>query len=102
MQDLHRGSRSCLSDPGSTSPDQAAPPDPGADWIYQSTVASALGISQRTASLWAREGRLRKFEHGVPACGRRKYSRRLVERELQMRWDRAVRTQDELLAGVNT
>lgn len=76
-----------------------AMPDPRRDRICQRTLCGILGFSERTGSLQARAGELRRFEHGIPGCGRRKYSRALVERELQMRWDRAVRTQDELIAG---
>lgn len=85
-----------------TPPSPCEPPQPGTDWIYQRTLALTLGISQKTASVWAADGRLRKFEHGVPACGRRKYSKRLVQRELQRRWERATRAQDDLIAGSGT
>ncbi len=75
-------------------------PDPGQDWITQRSLAAALGISQRTASLWAKAGRLHRYEHGMPDGGRRKYSRRLVELELERRWSRAVQLQDERLAEI--
>ena len=34
------------------------------DWIPQKEVARLLGVSERTASVWARAGRLRRYEHG--------------------------------------
>ena len=68
-------------------------PGPSDDWITQREVANFLGVSPDTASIWAAAGKLRAFEHGFP-CARRRYSRRLVERELQHRWDEAVRRQD--------
>jgi hypothetical protein len=74
-------------------------PLPSEDWIPQCEVASMLAISPQTASSLAKMGRLQRFEHGVPGCGRRrKYSRRLVERELERRWDAAVEAQDAILA----
>jgi len=74
-------------------------PLPSEDWVSQCEIARMLGVSQQTASTWAKAGRLRRFEHGVPGCGRRrKYSRRLVERELERRWDAAVEAQDATLA----
>ncbi len=76
---------------------ERATPDPEQDRIDQRTLASLLGISERTASVWARAGRLRHYEHGVGTCGRRRYSRGLVLRERQRCWLRAVRAQDELL-----
>src|SRR3954447_24396744 len=72
-------------------------PDPASDWISQRGLAALLGVSERTASLWARAGRLRCYEHGVENCARRPYSRQLVERERQRRWEAAVRSQDERL-----
>ena len=72
-------------------------PDPVSDWISQRGLAARLRISERTASLWARAGKLRCYEHGVENNARRPYSRELVERELQRRWDTAVRSQDERL-----
>lgn len=78
---------------------QVGVPVPTSDWIPQSELARMLGVSARTASLWAKADRLRRFEHGVPGCGgRRRYSRRLVERELERRWDAAVEAQDAILA----
>jgi predicted site-specific integrase-resolvase len=70
------------------------PPLPSEDWISQRQLAKLLGISERTASVWASEGRLRRFEHGVKDCGRRRYSRALVKRELHNRWQEAVLRQD--------
>jgi predicted site-specific integrase-resolvase len=72
-------------------------PDLTHDWITQSALAELLGISERTASLWAAAGRLREFEHGCRQCGRRKYSRQLVERAIDHQWQEAVARQDELL-----
>lgn len=72
-------------------------PAPSKDWICQREVAHLLGISERTASVWASEGRLSRFCHRVPGVGRRQYSRELVERELQSRWEQAIRTQEEEL-----
>ena len=68
-------------------------PDPSVDWITQRELAQLLSVSERTASLWAKAGRLQIFEHGVTACGRRKYSRALIARELKARWNRAVARQ---------
>ena len=75
-------------------------PDPGQDWITQRSLAAALGISQRTASLWAKAGRLHRYGHGMPDGGRRKYSRALVERELRRRWEIAIKAQDAVIDGV--
>lgn len=72
-------------------------PDPASDWIGQRGLAALLGVSERTESLWARAGKLRCYEHGMPNCARRRYSRQLVERERQRRWESAVRSQDERL-----
>ncbi len=58
-----------------------------------------LGVSPRTASLWASAGRLARYEHGFPNCGRRKYSKALVELEMQTQWDRAVDRQRDLLTS---
>ncbi|WZO96112.1 hypothetical protein EP7_003094 [Isosphaeraceae bacterium EP7] len=73
-------------------------PDPRTDAICQREVAALFGVSERTASLQARAGRLRSYENGIPNCGRRKYSRLLVELELEGRWNRAVQVQRECLA----
>lgn len=70
-------------------------PPPSTDWLTQRQLAELLGISERTASVWASTGRLAVYEHGVPAGGRRQYSRALVERELQRRWDAATEKQDQ-------
>ncbi len=75
--------------------------DPRSDGIFQRSVCAVFGVSERTGSLWARQGKLRRFEHGIPGCGRRKYSRTLVERELQRRWENAVQAQEASLAEVN-
>jgi predicted DNA-binding ArsR family transcriptional regulator len=71
-------------------------PNLTSDWITQRELAQLLGVSERTACLWAKAGKLESFEHGVPACGRRKYSKSLVHREFNNRWDRAVTRQDSL------
>ena len=76
-----------------------APPDPKSDWCCQKLVAKALGTSAQRASAMARAGELRHFEHGVPGCGRRKYSRALIERELRRRWELAVKVQDQLMGS---
>ncbi len=76
-------------------------PDPRSDGICQKSLSEMFGYSERTASLLAKAGKLRRFEHGIPGCGRRKYSRRLVERELQRRWERAISAQDKLMAEVD-
>ncbi len=57
-----------------------------------------VGISERTASVRAAAGQLKRFEHGFPGCGNRKYSRTLVEREMQHRWAKAIKRQDNSLA----
>ncbi len=66
-----------------------------ADWINQRELAELLGTSPKTASVRAGQGSLRMFEHGLPACGRRKYSRSLVERAVRLGWEAAIRRQDE-------
>jgi len=76
-------------------------PDPRDDGICQRTLCDILCVSERTGSILARQGKLSRFENGIPGCGRKKYSRRLVERELQRRWERAVREQDEMMAHVD-
>lgn len=50
------------------------------DWANQKEVAALLGVSQKTASAWAKAGKLRAFEHGFACCGRRIYSRTLLSR----------------------
>ena len=49
-------------------------PDPKLDGICQKSLCEILGVSERTGSLLARAGKLRRFEHGIPGCGHRKYS----------------------------
>ena len=71
-------------------------PPPNGDWICQRDLAVLLGVSERTASIWAKAGRLRRFEHRFEDCGRRKYSRTLIDTE-RRRWEEAVRRQEELL-----
>jgi len=69
-------------------------PSPASDWISQRELAQILGVCERTASLWAKSGRLQPFEHGVAASGRKKYSKSLVQQELRRRrWDEAVARQ---------
>ncbi len=48
------------------------------DWINQAQLAALLGITPKTASVRASKGLLRQYEHGVEGCGRKKYSRQLV------------------------
>ena len=68
-------------------------PLPREDWICQAELAEMLGVSERTASIWARAGKLQQYEHGCQPCGRRKYSRKLVERKLALGWAAAVERQ---------
>ena len=70
-------------------------PDPASDWIDQSELADLLSVSQKTASCWAKEGRLLDYEHGFPHCGRRKYSRTLIMRDLQRCWSNATRRHNQ-------
>ena len=49
-------------------------PLPGRDWICRRELAKLLDVSERTAFLWASAGRLQRFQHGFPCCGRKKYS----------------------------
>ena len=69
-------------------------PAPGADWITQRELAEQLGISQKTASQLASKGALCVYEHGVAACGGRRYSRALIQRDVQNRWEEAIAKQD--------
>lgn len=69
-------------------------PDPQTDWIDQRELAAILTVSEKTACCWAKEGRFVVFEHGFEQCGRRKYSRTLVRRDIQRRWQQAIRRQD--------
>ena len=80
-------------------PSAPTPPDPRTDWCFQRDLAEALGISAQVASTKARAGELRHFEHGVPACGKRKYSKALIERELRHRWEHALKVQDQLMGS---
>jgi hypothetical protein len=73
-------------------------PWPNGDRITQRALAALLGISETTASSWAKDGRLRRYEHGVSNSGRRRYSIALVRREQERCWKQAIRSQDELLA----
>jgi len=74
---------------------------PTEDWVEQKTLAGMLGVSEKTASAWAKAGRLLVFEHGFSCCGRRKYSRTLVERELARRWGQAIHRQDAASGPTN-
>ena len=47
--------------------------------------------------MWSKAGRLQQYEHRFDNCGRRKYSRSLIEKELRLRWGQAVQRQEELL-----
>lgn len=70
-------------------------PDPATDWITVSEVARILGVSAKTARQRAHAGELDHFQHGVGGCGQRKFSRMLVERIIESRWQEAVRRQDQ-------
>jgi hypothetical protein len=70
---------------------------PALDWLDQKGLAALLGITPHTAAKWARAGRLRRYQHGFDACGRRRYSRWLVMREQRHRLEQAIRRQDEML-----
>ena len=72
-------------------------PAPNSDWMCQRELAELFGVSPRTASAWSKAGRLRQYEHRFENCGRRKYSRALIEKELQLRWGQAVQRQEDLL-----
>jgi hypothetical protein len=67
------------------------------DWITQKELAAMLGISPKTASEWAKQGRLIRFEHGIDGAGRRRYSHLLVEREFQRCLGAAIQRQDDLI-----
>ncbi len=77
-----------------------SPPNPQDDWISQQRLARMLSVSQRTASTWAKQGKLRQYEHGVPTCGHRKYSRSLVDRQLQKKWAQAILRQDAAVGEI--
>jgi hypothetical protein len=80
-----------------TPPDKpVSSPDPS-DWVTQTQLAQLLGVSRQTASQWARAGKLASYEHGCPNCGRRKYSRTLVDRERELCWREALDRQDSFL-----
>ena len=68
----------------------------GSDWINQRELSEMLGISQQTACTWAKDGRLRLYEHGARNAGRRKYSRTLITRELEASWEKAVQQHEKL------
>lgn len=72
-------------------------PELASDWLCQRELARILGITEQTACLWARQGKLRPFEHGLAIAGRNKYSRRLVERHRRKCWQEAVARQDRLM-----
>ncbi len=67
------------------------------DWITQAEIARMFRTTPQTACKWAKEGRLRRYEHGIGAAGRRKYSRRLVQREYERCYQKAFDCQDELV-----
>ena len=69
-------------------------PDPADDWICQRELAESLDVTEQTASLWAKQGKLRPFEHGITPCGHRKYSRSLLRRQVERGWAQAVERQD--------
>jgi hypothetical protein len=70
---------------------------PALDWLNQKGLAALLGVTPHTAAKWAKAGRLRRYEHGVATCGRRRYSRMLLLREQQHRLEQAIRRQDSQL-----
>lgn len=57
--------------------------NPAVDWIGQIELARLLGVSQKTVQNLAKRGRLRQFEHGISAAGRRVYSRELVRQVIE-------------------
>ena len=71
-------------------PESAHIPLPAKDWIEQREVGEIFGVTPKTASTWATAGKLRRYEHGMSHCGRRKYSRALVTRDIEMHWREAV------------
>lgn len=66
-----------------SSPAKNRLPNPAADWLDQSQLAEILGVTPRTAGVMAKEGKLTVYEHGIRCAGRRKYSRTLLERDIQ-------------------
>jgi len=73
----------------------AAYPSPVEDWIGQGKLAEILGISPQTASARAAEGLLLRFQHGVEPCGRRKYSRTLVQQHIHRQWEKALERNED-------
>ena len=65
-------------------------PLPEFDWITQRELAGILGVSEKTASVWAKAGRLEIFAHGLNVCGRRRYSRSLLKNAIQCRRSAAL------------
>ena len=68
----------------------AEAPLPADDWVEQQQLAEIFGVTPKTVSLWAGDGKLRRYEHGMPNCGRRKYSRSLVLRDIELHWREAL------------
>lgn len=75
-------------------PPTMSPPEPATDWMTQTELAELLGVSTRTISARSKAGNLQCYEHGVPGCGQRRFSRTLVDRMLHHHWSRAVSRQD--------
>ncbi|KXB07616.1 hypothetical protein AKJ51_00675 [candidate division MSBL1 archaeon SCGC-AAA382A20] len=63
--------------------------NPEEDWLNQRELARLLGIAPETASRWAKDGRLKIFEHGMVIGGKRKYSRKLVREYQEMKFRQA-------------
>ena len=56
---------------------------PADDWMSLGQLAELLGIGLSTASRWHRRGDFVRYEHGFRPCGRRRFSRSLIEAELR-------------------
>ena len=78
------------------------PPDTHDDRIHRRKLAALLGIVPQAASAWAHAGRLRRYEHGVVNCGRRRYSRALVQRELLRCCRQSLSERDDVIARLDT
>lgn len=70
-------------------------PDPGTDWINKSELARIFGVSPKTIGQRARRGELEQFEHRIPGCGHRRYSRILVQRTIENRWRAAIQREEQ-------
>lgn len=79
----------------SMEPPVVSAPDPATDWIAASELARILGASAKTIRQRARRGELDSFQHHVPGCGQRKYSRTLVTRTIESRWRAAIQRQEQ-------